>query len=163
MHGRTPELAYNFYRPSTMNHEPSSTANDRPPLTATDQVPSIPDPGLRGYLNGFVMGDYLYLVPHFNQNFYGKLTRVDMRDFTWLVELQQVGCGLWVVDCGLWVVGRGLWVVGCGVAVATPHARAHACANQLTTESPNHRTTEPPNHRTHPPAHLTTRPSDLAT
>jgi len=66
------------------------------PTMARKQVPSIPDPGLRGYLNGFVMGDYLYLVPHFNQNFYGKLTRVDMRDFTWLVELQQedVAAGL---------------------------------------------------------------------
>ena len=73
------------------------------------QVPSIPDPDLRGYLNGFVLGDYLYLVPHFNQNFFGKLTRVDMRDFTWLVELQAVSCG---------------------VATATAHARAHACANR---------------------------------
>jgi len=52
------------------------------------QVPSQPDNELRGFLHGFAQGEYLYLVPHFSRDFYGKLVRIDMRDFTNLAALQ---------------------------------------------------------------------------
>lgn len=53
------------------------------------QVPSTPDNELRGFLFGFSMGDYVYLVPHFARDFYGKLVRIDMRDFDTLAQLQE--------------------------------------------------------------------------
>lgn len=53
------------------------------------QVPSAPDNELRGFLFGFSAGDYVYLVPHFSRDFYGKLVRIDMRDFDVLAQLQE--------------------------------------------------------------------------
>lgn len=55
---------------------------------ARQQIPSEPDNELRGFLFGFAMGEYAYLVPHFSRDFYGKLVRVDMRDFENLATLQ---------------------------------------------------------------------------
>ncbi|KAJ8608268.1 hypothetical protein CTAYLR_007265 [Chrysophaeum taylorii] len=57
--------------------------------TIRQQVPSVQDNELRGFLFGFCMGDYVYLVPHFARDFYGKLVRIDMRDFDTLAELQE--------------------------------------------------------------------------
>ena len=55
---------------------------------ARQQIPSEPDNELRGFLFGFAMGEYCYLVPHFSRDFYGKLVRIDMRDFEKLADLQ---------------------------------------------------------------------------
>lgn len=55
------------------------------------QVPAIPDPDLRGYFGGFVAGNYALFVPHYSNQFSGKLTRVDMRDYEELVGLQNAG------------------------------------------------------------------------
>jgi hypothetical protein len=52
------------------------------------QVPDKADQTLRGYAGGFAVGDYIYLAPHFNNRFHGKLTRVDMRDFDYHVQEQ---------------------------------------------------------------------------
>ncbi|KAH8095764.1 hypothetical protein JL720_3088 [Aureococcus anophagefferens] len=52
------------------------------------QIPSEPDNELRGFVFGFAMGEYAYLVPHFSRDFYGKIVRVDMRDFDNLADLQ---------------------------------------------------------------------------
>merc|ERR1711998_250134 len=52
------------------------------------QVPRIPEPSLRGFLHGFVSGAYAYLVPHFSRVFFGKIVRVDMRDFEVFAKLQ---------------------------------------------------------------------------
>ena len=55
---------------------------------ARQQIPSEPDNELRGFLFGFAMGEYAYLVPHFSRDFYGKLVRIDMRDFDALADRQ---------------------------------------------------------------------------
>jgi len=55
------------------------------------QIPSDYDRELRGYLNGFAWGTYVYLVPHFNSGFQGKFTRIDMRDFEELAANQKAG------------------------------------------------------------------------
>ena len=55
------------------------------------QVPDKADPMLRGFANGFACGDYMYLVPHFNNRFHGKFTRVDRRDFDYHVR-EQFSC-----------------------------------------------------------------------
>jgi hypothetical protein len=53
------------------------------------QVPSIPEPALRGFLHGFVSGAHAYLVPHFSRVFFGYVVRVDMRDFEFFAALQR--------------------------------------------------------------------------
>mmetsp|Transcript_15811 Transcript_15811/g.20515 ORF Transcript_15811/g.20515 Transcript_15811/m.20515 type:complete len:225 (+) Transcript_15811:2104-2778(+) len=53
------------------------------------QIPKIPDPELRGFVGGFAAGDYAYFVPHSNGVFFGKLVRIDMRDFEALAKLQR--------------------------------------------------------------------------
>lgn len=55
------------------------------------QVPDKADSMLRGFSNGFACGDYMYLVPHFNNRFHGKFTRVDRRDFDYHVR-EQFSC-----------------------------------------------------------------------
>ena len=52
------------------------------------QIPKIPDPELRGFSGGFASGDYSYLVPYSNGVFFGKLVRIDMRDFEALADKQ---------------------------------------------------------------------------
>ena len=52
------------------------------------QTPRIPEPMLRGFLHGFVSGAHAYLVPHFSRVFFGKIVRVDMRDFEVFARLQ---------------------------------------------------------------------------
>jgi len=54
------------------------------------QIPKLPDPELRGFSGGFAAGDYAYLVPYSNGVFFGKLVRVDMRDFSELARKQKV-------------------------------------------------------------------------
>lgn len=54
------------------------------------QIPGEPDNELRGFLHGFTAGEYLYLAPHFGRDFYGKLVRMDMRDFEKLSDLQAI-------------------------------------------------------------------------
>jgi hypothetical protein len=52
------------------------------------QVPRTPEASLRGFLHGFVSGAHAYLVPHFSRVFFGKIVRVDMRDFEIFARLQ---------------------------------------------------------------------------
>ena len=37
------------------------------------QIPYQPDPNLRGYVGGFSLGHHVYLTPHFNGVFFGKV------------------------------------------------------------------------------------------
>ena len=66
------------------------------------QVPDKADSMLRGFSNGFACGDYMYLVPHFNNRFHGKFTRVDRRDFDYHVREQfkctSFLCGFSAID-----------------------------------------------------------------
>lgn len=39
------------------------------------QIPYQPDPNLRGYVGGFSLGHHVYLTPHFNGVFFGKVRR----------------------------------------------------------------------------------------
>jgi len=52
------------------------------------QIPKVADPELRGFSGGFASGDYAYLVPHSNGVYFGKMVRVDMRDFSALAKKQ---------------------------------------------------------------------------
>mmetsp|Transcript_7459 Transcript_7459/g.15500 ORF Transcript_7459/g.15500 Transcript_7459/m.15500 type:complete len:814 (-) Transcript_7459:52-2493(-) len=54
-------------------------------------TPSFPDNNLRGFVNGFCAGSFMYLVPHFNGLWYGKVVRIDARDFDALVDAQAAG------------------------------------------------------------------------
>jgi len=54
-------------------------------------TPDYPDNNLRGFVSGFPSGSFIYLVPHFNGMWHGKMVRVDMRDFDILSDLQISG------------------------------------------------------------------------
>lgn len=54
-------------------------------------TPSYPDNDLRGFVNGFCAGSFMYLIPHFNGLWYGKVVRVDARDFDSLADAQAAG------------------------------------------------------------------------
>jgi len=51
------------------------------PAVPRQQVPSRAEPDLRGFVDGFSLGNYAFLVPNFNGIRHGKLVRIDMRDF----------------------------------------------------------------------------------
>lgn len=40
------------------------------------QIPYQPDPNLRGYVGGFSLGQHVYLTPHFNGVFFGKVRKL---------------------------------------------------------------------------------------
>lgn len=44
-------------------------------LVVVVQIPYQPDPNLRGYVGGFSLGHHVYLTPHFNGVFFGKVRR----------------------------------------------------------------------------------------
>mmetsp|Transcript_46213 Transcript_46213/g.144535 ORF Transcript_46213/g.144535 Transcript_46213/m.144535 type:complete len:622 (-) Transcript_46213:133-1998(-) len=58
------------------------------PTVPRQQVPARADTGLRGFVDGFTLGTFVYLVPHFNGIRFGKVVRIDMRDFTAYAEAQ---------------------------------------------------------------------------
>eukprot|EP00968_Pinguiococcus_pyrenoidosus_P013170 scaffold1187_cov258-Pinguiococcus_pyrenoidosus.AAC.14 len=51
------------------------------PRQQVRRVPSRAEPDLRGFVDGFSLGNYAFLVPNFNGIRHGKLVRIDMRDF----------------------------------------------------------------------------------
>lgn len=54
-------------------------------------TPDYPDSLLRGFAGGFASGSFMYLVPHFNGMWHGKMVRIDTRDFDVLSDLQMSG------------------------------------------------------------------------
>jgi len=54
-------------------------------------LPDTPDASLRGFNQGFVAGRFLYLIPHFNGIWFGKICRVDLYDFELYADLQLRG------------------------------------------------------------------------
>ncbi|GMH80028.1 hypothetical protein TL16_g08370 [Triparma laevis f. inornata] len=54
-------------------------------------TPDQPDNDLRGFVGGFCAGSFMYLVPNFNGLWYGKMVRVDMRDYDVIATAQEAG------------------------------------------------------------------------
>ena len=54
-------------------------------------TPDFPDANLRGFNDGFVSGDFMFLLPHFNGVWFGKIVRLDLRDFDVLADRQKLG------------------------------------------------------------------------
>lgn len=60
-------------------------------MVSRKNTPDQPDKDLRGFVGGFCAGSFMYLVPNFNGVWYGKIVRVDMRDFDVIAAAQAAG------------------------------------------------------------------------
>jgi hypothetical protein len=62
------------------------------PTMSRQQVPPIPDHNLRGFSDGFAVGDFGYFVPNFNGDFFGKVVRMNLiTDEIQVIDMQQDG------------------------------------------------------------------------
>jgi len=55
------------------------------------QVPSYPVRHLRGFVQGFALGKFIYFCPYFNSVRSGLIPRIDMTDFDLYADLQAAG------------------------------------------------------------------------
>jgi len=60
-------------------------------LKSRNQLPPTPDRGLRGFVGGAAGGDFVYLSPHFNGEWFGKVVRFSTKeDDLQFIDLMQV-------------------------------------------------------------------------
>jgi len=60
-------------------------------MKSRNQLPPTPDRGLRGFVGGAAGGDFVYLSPHFNGEWFGKVVRLSTKeDDLQFIDLIQV-------------------------------------------------------------------------